>query len=130
MIEGSCCCGAVAFEVEQEPSLLGICHCTRCRKLGVSALAFVKRSELTITKGREVIGTYDPSPEFKFKRNFCTKCGTGMGEILSQDESFPISAHLFNDPISTRVKFHEWTCEKPAWLVIGDDAKQFEKDPT
>lgn len=32
MIKGSRCCGAVGFEWLAAPSLMGNCHCTRCRK--------------------------------------------------------------------------------------------------
>ncbi|WP_456300043.1 GFA family protein [Rubidibacter lacunae] len=44
MLTGSCCCGAVKFELMAEPSMLGICHCTRCRKVGASAIVFIKKT--------------------------------------------------------------------------------------
>ena len=34
MIQGSCCCGAVKFELNAVPDMMGTCHCSRCRKLG------------------------------------------------------------------------------------------------
>lgn len=34
MIRGSCCCGAISFALSEPPSMMGVCHCTRCRKVG------------------------------------------------------------------------------------------------
>lgn len=130
MHTGSCCCGEVKFEVARPPSMLAMCHCSRCRKLGVGALAFVKREDLTVTSGQESIGTYKPEAPFKYVRNFCAKCGTGLGEILSTEDSFPISAHLFDTPLDLEIKFHEWVDAKPAWYCIGDAAPQHDGHPS
>lgn len=32
-IDGSCHCGAIAFEAEIDPAMVGICHCTDCHML-------------------------------------------------------------------------------------------------
>jgi hypothetical protein len=34
LIDGSCHCGAVRIEVANEPSWVGSCNCSLCRKLG------------------------------------------------------------------------------------------------
>ena len=40
MIRGSCLCGAVAFEIEGEVTPIGMCHCSKCRKVsGVASNA-------------------------------------------------------------------------------------------
>ena len=43
MISGSCCCGAVRFELSEPPTMLAACHCSRCRTLGASIFVFVRR---------------------------------------------------------------------------------------
>ncbi|WP_299925029.1 GFA family protein [uncultured Pelagimonas sp.] len=125
MIKGSCCCGAIQIELAAPPSMLGKCHCTRCRKLGVGDLVFVKKADLTLLQGREAITVFEPTEAYTYRRCFCKICGTGLGEILSDDESFPISAHVLDDEITLPVKFLEFTSEKPEWSAIGDDAPQF-----
>ena len=52
MIEGSCCCGTIRFELKEDPSMMGMCHCSRCRKVGASSLVFVKSDKFEITSGR------------------------------------------------------------------------------
>jgi len=129
MINGSCCCGSVQFELTEGPSMLGMCHCSRCRKVGASALAFVKTENFKITSGREKISVYKAQPPYKYDRCFCSVCGTSLGEILSEMDSFPINANCINSEIDIENKFHEFISEKPSWLKIGDSAKQFSEHP-
>lgn len=130
MIKGSCCCGTVRFELTEEPNMMGMCHCSRCRKVGASSLAFVKSSDFQITAGRDKISTYKAKPPHKYNRCFCSVCGTALGEILSEIDSFPINANCLDSGINIKNKFHEFVSEKPSWFKIGDDAKQFDKHPS
>lgn len=129
MIEGSCCCGAVKFEVLAEPSMMGTCHCSRCRKAGASAIVFIKKDDLNWIAGRDNITLYQPAAPYKYGRCFCSKCGTSLGEILSQEDSFPISANALDGDFALRNQFHEFVGEKPPWYEICDDAKQFDGHP-
>lgn len=129
MISGSCCCGAVQFELTETPVMLGMCHCSRCRKVGASALAFVKADSFEIISGREKIAIYKGQPPYKYDRCFCSVCGTALGEVLSEMESFPINANCIDSEIEIENKFHEFVAEKPSWLKIGDNAKQFSEHP-
>jgi hypothetical protein len=129
MITGSCCCGAVKFELLAEPSMLGTCHCTRCRKVGASAIAFVKKDDLKWIQGRENVQLFAPVAPYKYSRSFCKTCGTSLGEILSEEDSFPIAANTLDDDIQVANSFHEFVAEKPTWHEIGDDAKQFAGHP-
>lgn len=129
MIKGSCCCGAVRFELSEKPGLLGMCHCSRCRKLGSSALAFVRAEHFTLLAGQDKITLYKAVPSYKYDRCFCTDCGTALGEVLSTMESFPINANCIDSPVELENAFHEFVAEKPDWLTIGDNARQFDHHP-
>lgn len=124
MIEGSCCCGAVRFRLAAAPTLMGTCHCTRCRKLGASTIVFVKKETLIWVQGRENVARYQPEPPFKYGRCFCRTCGAALGEILSEEESFPIAANALDGDIGLKPQFHEFVSEKPGWYEICDDAPQ------
>jgi len=129
MIRGSCCCGAIKFELTAPPSMMATCHCSRCRKLGASAFVIIKKETLRWLQGRECVIRYEPLPPFRFMRCFCQRCGTGLGEIESPEESFPIAANCLDDDPIVRNRFHEFVNDKPAWYRICDDAKQFEAQP-
>jgi len=129
MIKGSCCCGAIEFELSEKPSMMGMCHCTRCRKVGASALVFVKSESYQIIRGRDKISTFKAQAPYKYDRCFCSVCGSALGELFSTDKSFPITANCIDEDIDLENKFHEFVSEKPCWLKIGDSAKQFDEHP-
>lgn len=129
MIAGSCCCGAVRFELAAPPTMMATCHCTRCRKAGISTFVFVDRATFRWVEGQDMVATYAPAPPYQFSRSFCRGCGTALGEPLSPADSFPISANCLDGDPGVRNRFHEFVAEKPAWYEICDGAKQFEGYP-
>ena len=129
MLRGSCCCGAVQFTLSKPPTMMGTCHCSRCRKLGASTFVFAKRDAFTLTAGTDAITTFKPEPPYQYSRCFCKHCGTALGEITSAGDSFPVAANCFDDELPLANQFHEFVQEKPDWLHIGDDAKQFSGHP-
>lgn len=130
MIDGSCCCGAVTFTLSAPPSMMGTCHCTRCRKLGASAIVFIKKADLIWGQGRDNVALYQPDAPYKYGRCFCKTCGTSLGEILSEEDSFPIAANALDDDFGLTNQFHEFVSEKPEWSLICDGARQYPGHPT
>ena len=126
MIRGSCSCGAVKFELSSEPEMMGTCHCSVCRKIGASTMVFVTKDSFHWVQGRELISRYESGI---YTRCFCQKCGTALGEIESQEDSFPIAANCLDDDPVVRNRFHEYVSSKPTWYEICDNAKQFPEHP-
>ena len=89
----------------------------------------VARESLSWIAGREAVASYLPEPPFKYARCFCRQCGTGLGEIASDAETFPIAAHCLDDDPQVRNRFHEWVSVKPAWYEICDEARRFPENP-
>jgi len=129
MITGSCCCKAVRFELLAQPETLGTCHCSRCRKAGASTIVFVKKQDLRWVQGKEHVALYQPAAPYKYGRCFCKICGTSLGEILSNEDAFPIAANALDTDINLKNQFHEFVSEKPAWLEICDGAPQSSGHP-
>lgn len=129
VIKGSCCCGSIQFQLSAQPEMMATCHCTRCRKVGASTFVFVKKDQLEWIAGRELVARYRPEPAYKYVRCFCQKCGTALGEVESDEDSFPIPANCFDDALEARNRFHEFVKEKPGWYEICDGAKQFDGHP-
>jgi hypothetical protein len=129
MISGSCCCGAIAFEIAEPPSMMGTCHCSRCRKLGASTFVFVRTAAIRIISGEDHLAHYRPEAPYKYTRSFCRKCGTAVGELDSTEAAVPISANCLDGDPGVRNKFHEFVSEKPEWYQICDSAQQFSHHP-
>lgn len=130
MVEGSCNCGAVRFQLASAPAMMGTCHCSRCRKAGASTIVFVGKDELTWIKGKEQVALYRPEPPYKYGRCFCRICGTSLGEILSDEEKFPIAANSLDTELDIQNQFHEFVSEKPSWYKICDGAPQSKGHPS
>ena len=96
MIKGSCCCGAISFELSKPPAMMGCCHCSRCRKVGASTLVFVRSDTFRWIGGEEMVQRYPAVPPYKCNRCFCSCCGTALGEPGGGD-SFPINANCLDD---------------------------------
>lgn len=129
MIKGSCCCGSIKFELTSPPSMMGMCHCSRCRKLGASALVFTDKKSFNLLEGQEFIARYVPSAPYKYVRTFCKICGTALGEIGSENDSFPIPANCLDDEPGLAIQFHVFVGSKPSWYEICDNAQQFQENP-
>lgn len=109
--------------------MMGTCHCIRCRKLGASTLVFVERDALTLVSGADAIVTYAPEAPYKYKRCFCSQCGSALGEITSDSPSFPLPANCFDDELGIGIQFHMFVKDKPSWYGICDEAVQFMENP-
>ena len=129
MIRGSCCCGAVKFELLSQPSTMGTCHCSRCRKVGASTFVFVEKEHLRWVEGRDRVRRFEPAAPYEYARCFCEICGTSLGEILSDADSFPIAANALDGELGLTNRFHEFVADKPSWYAICDGADQFDGHP-
>jgi len=73
LYQGSCHCGAVAFEVEGEIDGALACNCSMCRRKG-SLLWFVARDQLRLRTPDEAAATYTFNKHVIAHR-FCPTCG-------------------------------------------------------
>ena len=79
---GGCFCGAVQFTVTGEPAAMGYCHCESCRHWSagpVNAFSLWKPEALEVTRGADLIGTYNKTPVSS--RKWCRTCG---GHVFSE----------------------------------------------
>src|SRR5579862_9129019 len=88
MLNGSCACGRVRYEIDGE--LLGpltYCHCWRCRKHSGSSFgttAGIKAADLTIVTGQPLLSSWQSSPGVR--RFFASCCGSSIYKL---DEANP-----------------------------------------
>jgi hypothetical protein len=71
--QGSCHCGAVAFDLEGEVTEAIDCNCSMCRRRG-GLLAFFPREALTLTTPESDFATYRFNKEH-LAHHFCPTCG-------------------------------------------------------
>ncbi|MDN5782756.1 MAG: GFA family protein [Luteimonas sp.] len=71
--QGSCHCGAVAFDLDGEVTEAIDCNCSMCRRRG-GLLAFFPREALTLKTPESNFGTYRFNKEH-IAHHFCLTCG-------------------------------------------------------
>ncbi len=84
--QGACFCGAVTFEVEGDPAVMGYCHCGDCATWAaapINSFAFWPAGTVRITQGEDNIGTYNKTENVY--RKFCKTCG---GHVISELPGF------------------------------------------
>lgn len=125
MINGSCVCGAVTYEIKGTPKQINICHCKMCQKFSGSAFGSFMRvmsEDFTLTKGKETV--FESSPWAK--RTFCSKCGSSLRYINNEkpEYKFVATGTLDTDP-GIRPKKHIFVKDKADWYEITDHIPQF-----
>jgi hypothetical protein len=127
MIQGSCACGGIRFEVEAVRSVTH-CHCTNCRKLTGAAFAsyaHVEKEKFQWLAGEELITRYESSPG-SF-RHFCRVCGSLAPGQASYLTTVSIPAGLLDDDPGIRPRLHVFTSSKAPWWEITDGLPQHPK---
>ena len=123
MHKGSCLCGAVTFEVDQELVPPDACHCTQCRKQSghVWASTNVAREHLTVT-GADRVTWFESSSAAR--RGFCSACGSSLFWDPVERDYVSVAMGAFDKPTGTRLAVHIWVADKGDYYEIGDDVRQ------
>ncbi len=132
VMQGSCLCGDVAYEVEGEPMFMMNCHCQRCRRSRGAAHGtniFYDASQFRWTRGEELVADYKV-PEAKFYTvSFCRHCGSPVPRLARERGMVIIPAGSLDTDPPTRPQRHIFTGYKAPWFEITDSAPQFEEGP-
>jgi hypothetical protein len=123
IVEGSCLCGGVAFEIELPFRRANVCHCSRCRKHSGGAglvQGRVARERFRLLRGDELVRSYRPDGG-KVKA-FCSACGSSLfgGDWPDGPEISVRFGSLDGDP-GIRPEYHTFVDSTPPWDVLPDD---------
>ena len=83
-VEGSCHCGAIAYEAIVDPQKAGVCHCTDCQTLsGAPFRASVPAAaeDFRILRGQPKIYIKTAESGSRRAQAFCADCGTPLWSI-------------------------------------------------
>jgi hypothetical protein len=122
-LTGHCLCGAVRFEVTEQPLRAGYCHCTRCqRRTGTAAAvsAFLAPGSLRVVAGAEHVRSWRPPDGFA--KCFCGLCG---GALWSRDpdreERYAVRLGAFDGDPGIRPSYHQFVAYAAPWEPLPDD---------
>jgi hypothetical protein len=127
-IQGSCLCGAVAFEATGEPLICRHCHCTRCRKARSAAHAsnlVVPITGFCFTRGEDHLTTYKVPEALFFTQVFCHTCGSPMPRIDTARGFVVIPMGGLDADPGVRPRNHIFVGSMAPWFKITDALPQF-----
>ena len=119
---GGCQCGAVRYQVADEPLRVGVCHCTDCRRTSGSAFTLFAVWQRQAFNSMSHVATYRG-------RSFCPTCGSRVFS-LRPDEAEIMVGSLDVAPSDLIPTYEIWTPRREAWLQGLPWADQFPGDRT
>jgi len=124
-IAGSCLCGAVRFEITGQTTQIGMCHCSKCRK--VSGVASNANLMAGIDRFRWVAGE-DRIAKFALPDGWgtwrCAVCGSPLPMLYPTGGAYWIPAGLLDDDPGVRIAGHIFVGSKAPWDEIAGTAPQ------
>lgn len=130
MATGGCHCGAIRYEVEGEPIVHALCHCTDCRRHAGAPMVgwtMYPKGALKVTKGTPK--TYKSSESGR--RQFCPECGTGLFYV--NDVMLPnivdVQSATYDDPAAIPPRAHIQVAERIEWMKRAHELPTFDRYP-
>jgi hypothetical protein len=133
MIDGSCLCGGVRFEIARAVGPFEFCHCSRCRKASGSAFAAmvgVRARDFRLVQGRDLVASYEaplrnaPPP---YRAVFCRRCGSPVPDPDSAADWFEVPAGVLDADPAVRPDTHIFVEHKAPWYEIADSLPQLDE---
>ncbi len=130
---GGCACGAIRYEIRDEPMVMGDCQCRDCQlRSGTghgSYLSFPSRTAVTLLGEATQWDVAADSGNVK-SHAFCPNCGTPVYlTFAAMPEIFVVHAASLDDPGRYRPQVVFYTVRGHAWDRLDAALTRFEKMP-
>lgn len=125
LLQGSCLCGGIRFEISAPVPGIVQCHCSLCRKssgAGGIAKINVAAEQVAWISGEELVKAFArPSG---YGSAFCTVCGSPAPDANARRTRYDIPVGLLDGDPPLRVAEHIYVGSKAQWETIADGAPQ------
>jgi hypothetical protein len=131
MLNGSCLCGTVRYQIRGPIESIDHCHCSMCRRAHGSAFSTygrIAKEALSFLSGADQLEHFESSDAVT--RSFCGRCGSSLlfRHSAAQEFDFIAIGTLDDDP-GVRPEAHIFVGSKAAWYSIEDDLPQHDEYP-
>jgi hypothetical protein len=134
MLQGSCLCGGVRFQLKTVNYPFELCHCTRCRKAGGSAFlpeCAVLTADFEWIAGRELVRKFELPVRKEppaYSRVFCSVCGCLVPDPDASGEWMGIPVSALDDEIEIVPQRHIFVEHKAKWHQITGSLPQLDEE--
>jgi hypothetical protein len=131
MLQGSCLCGGVRFEIAKAVGPFELCHCSRCRKSSGSAFAAflgALAADYRLLAGADLIESWD-APILRappaYRSSFCRRCGSPVPNPAPDTDWFEFPAGLLDGDPQLAPDKHIFVELRAPWFEIADTLPRF-----
>ena len=123
VIQGSCLCGGVRFEVTEPFAFITQCHCEFCKRISggygtVSGRA--PTSAIRVLEGEELLRSY--TPEGGSAKSFCSNCGSNLfGGGWPESEMCSVRLSAIDSGFDGTPEAHIFVRSLAPWETLPDD---------
>lgn len=131
IIHGSCLCGDVRFELDDDFSRFHFCHCVQCRKASGAAHGanfFTRPENIRWLAGEQLVKRYDV-PNRTITNAFCGQCGSGLPYLSSSGTALVVQAGCLDDTPNCSPHSNIFWHERPAWYDAAVASPQHDGFP-
>jgi hypothetical protein len=129
VIQGSCLCQGVVFEIAGKTGPIGQCHCSKCRKVSGTdgnAVFYARVDQFRWLRGEEMIRAYLVPQGNGWRSTFCGVCGSPLPHTDNDGKIYFVPAGLLDDDPGHRgYAAHIFVGSKAPWSILGDDAPKY-----
>ncbi|MDA8390507.1 MAG: GFA family protein [Gammaproteobacteria bacterium] len=132
VLQGSCLCGSVVYEIQGEPTRFYHCHCRRCRKAtgtGHASNVMVANGILRWLRGESLLKTFRVPEAKRFTRQFCGHCGSAVPRLVAETGFIVIPAGSIDSDIPMQPQARIFWDSRAPWSCGGDDIPVYAQYP-
>ena len=127
MIQGSCLCGDVTYQISGDVGQIVHCHCETCRKAhgsAFSSVASVEDDDFELASTSELSSFESSTGKVRY---FCSRCGRQI--YAKRDGATHIILRLgsLDDNPITSEKSHIWVSQKASWYSINSSLAEHQE---
>jgi hypothetical protein len=131
---GGCACGAIRYEIDDEPTVMNDCQCRDCQRTSGtghgSYLTFPRRSAVTLTGEAAHWDIVGDSGNVK-TRAFCPICGSPLYlTFAAMPDVIAVHAASLDDPSRYKPQMVTYRVHGHTWDHVDPDLPRFERMPS
>lgn len=128
---GRCLCGAVQYQIDQEPLAVRVCWCRDCQRLAANGTV----NMVVADAGLHIRGTLSEhlataESGNQMRRRFCPACGSQLFSNSSGRPGFTVvRVGTLDDPSSVKPTMNIWARSAPSWACLDPALERVEQQP-
>lgn len=128
-VTGACLCGAIKYEIDNPPEMMGVCHCKNCQRQAGSAfstLAGVPVDGFKLTQGElKLYADADTKSGNIVSRYFCGNCGSPIySAVPAYADQIFLKTGTMDETVDFTPQFHAWCSTKQNWVQLEEGIPQ------